>query len=191
MFCAQCGKPVADGARFCGHCGATVAAPATPPAEPAFTPPPPAAAAPSATFGNPGAGGTFGPTGTLPPPGATPGASAHGLVARVKGILLSPRTEWPVIAAEPRSARDIYLGYVAGEPWFEARLTGHVDFAAAGLTRRDEIWLYGEPPLHLRLDPGLDAQATVTAVLANSLARVRAAPPGWLTIADLPPARPA
>jgi hypothetical protein len=113
MFCAQCGKPVADGARFCGHCGATVAAPATPPAEPAFTPPPPAAAAPSATFGNPGAGGTFGPTGTLPPPGATPGASAHGLVARVKGILLSPRTEWPVIAAEPRSARDIYLGYVA------------------------------------------------------------------------------
>src|SRR5207237_6012225 len=30
-----------------------------------------------------------------------------------KRILVSPGTEWPVIAAEPRTARDIYLGYVA------------------------------------------------------------------------------
>jgi 4-hydroxy-tetrahydrodipicolinate reductase len=97
----------------------------------------------------------------------------------------------PVAAGESAGFVQRYLGYVGGEPWFEARLTGHVDFAAAGLTRRDEIWLHGEPPLHLLLDPGLDAQATVTAVLANSLARVCAAPPGWLTIADLPPARPA
>ena len=97
----------------------------------------------------------------------------------------------PVAAGQSAGFVQRYLGYVEGEPWFEARLTGHVDFAAAGLTRRDEIWLHGEPPLHLLLDPGLDAQATVTAVIANSLARVRAAPPGWLTIADLPPARPA
>jgi len=109
MFCAQCGKPVADGARFCGHCGATIAPPATPPAEPAYTPPPPAPATPSATFGSAAAGGTFDSPGAMPPPGT----AAHGLIARVKGILLSPRTEWPVIAAEPRSARDIYLGYVA------------------------------------------------------------------------------
>ena len=97
----------------------------------------------------------------------------------------------PVAAGQSAGFVQRYLGYVEGEPWFEARLTGHVDFAAAGLTRRDEIWLHGEPPLHLLLDPGLDAQATVTAVIANSLARVCAAPPGWLTIADLPPARPA
>jgi hypothetical protein len=112
MFCAQCGKPVADGARFCGHCGATIAPPATPPAEPAYTPPPsaaPSVAAPSGTFGSATAGGTFDSPGAMPPPGT----AAHGLIARVKGILLSPRTEWPVIAAEPRSARDIYLGYVA------------------------------------------------------------------------------
>lgn len=108
MFCAQCGKPVADGARFCGHCGATVAPPATPPAEPAFTPPPPPPAAPAATFGSGAAGGTF-----VSPDTPPSGASAHGLIARVKAILLSPRTEWPVIAAESRSARDIYLGYVA------------------------------------------------------------------------------
>jgi hypothetical protein len=36
-----------------------------------------------------------------------------GLVERVKRILLTPRAEWPVIAAEPKTARDVYLGYVA------------------------------------------------------------------------------
>jgi len=39
-------------------------------------------------------------------------AMAHGIFARVKGILLSPSTEWPLIAAEPKTASDIYLGYV-------------------------------------------------------------------------------
>jgi 4-hydroxy-tetrahydrodipicolinate reductase len=96
----------------------------------------------------------------------------------------------PVAAGQSAGFVQRYVGYVDGAPWFEARLTGHVDFAAAGLTQRDEIWLHGQPPLHQLLDPGLDAQATVTAVIANSLARLRAAPPGWLTVADLPPARP-
>ncbi|MGH8798963.1 MAG: Yip1 family protein, partial [Casimicrobiaceae bacterium] len=41
------------------------------------------------------------------------GAAAQGLVARVKGILLSPSTEWPIIAAEPSSAGAIYGRYVA------------------------------------------------------------------------------
>jgi hypothetical protein len=36
-----------------------------------------------------------------------------GLLARVKAILLSPSTEWPVIAVEASSARAIYGGYVA------------------------------------------------------------------------------
>ncbi len=59
-------------------------------------------------------------------PAAAPGASsagvapsfdvnavAHGLIARAKGILLSPSTEWPLIASEASSARAIYLYYVA------------------------------------------------------------------------------
>jgi hypothetical protein len=105
MFCPQCGKPLADGARFCGNCGATVSAPSAPPPPP---PPAPAAAASTPPPVTPriDAG---------PPPGAVPpgGVEIQGLIQRVKNILLSPRTEWPVIAAEPRTARDIYLGYVA------------------------------------------------------------------------------
>jgi hypothetical protein len=37
----------------------------------------------------------------------------NALVARVKAILLTPNTEWPVIANEATAARDIYVGYVA------------------------------------------------------------------------------
>src|ERR1700686_3221320 len=39
-------------------------------------------------------------------------AMAHGLLARIKGILLSPSTEWPLIAAEPTTAGSIYMSYV-------------------------------------------------------------------------------
>ncbi|MEP6941456.1 MAG: Yip1 family protein [Betaproteobacteria bacterium] len=38
---------------------------------------------------------------------------ARGIIARVKNIILSPSTEWPVIAAEPSSTSAIYLRYVA------------------------------------------------------------------------------
>jgi len=35
------------------------------------------------------------------------------LVDRVKNILLTPKTEWPVIAAETTSTADLLKGYVA------------------------------------------------------------------------------
>lgn len=108
MFCPQCGKPLAEGARFCGNCGAAVAT-ATSPPQPA-----PAPAAPPAAAAEPPRADA--PRAEPPPsPGAVPPAGdvVHGLVERVKAILVSPRTEWPVIAAEPRAARDIYVGYVA------------------------------------------------------------------------------
>ncbi len=33
------------------------------------------------------------------------------IIARVKGILLSPKTEWPVIAAEQTDIKQLFLGY--------------------------------------------------------------------------------
>ncbi|MEP7180821.1 MAG: YIP1 family protein [Betaproteobacteria bacterium] len=104
MFCSQCGKSIVDGARFCNHCGAVVAAaPSKPEAEPAA----PAASAPAPAA----AGVASQPAGSEAP--AFDADAVRGIVARVKAILLSPSTEWPVIAAEPSSARAIYLGYVA------------------------------------------------------------------------------
>jgi hypothetical protein len=101
MFCPQCGKPVLDGAKFCNYCGASLAA--APAAEPA----PVAAtyASGSSTTRGPGA---FGTSGSSPASGST-----GGPVSRIRNILLSPKTEWPVIAAEPSSPSSLYLGYVA------------------------------------------------------------------------------
>jgi 4-hydroxy-tetrahydrodipicolinate reductase len=83
-----------------------------------------------------------------------------------------------------------YTAVVDGAPWFEALFVGHVDLAAIGASARDEIRIEAAAPVHLVLDPGLASQAGSAAVVANSLRRVAAAPPGWLTVADLPPAVP-
>jgi hypothetical protein len=113
MFCPQCGKPVLGGARFCSHCGAGISAVVAAAGPEPGTPSP----APAAPRPEPLSGGS-------PASGAAPGANhgsdvpptadtASGLIARVKNILISPSTEWPVVAAERSAVSDIYLGYVA------------------------------------------------------------------------------
>ena len=53
-------------------------------------------------------------TARAPRPGDRAALGALGrLAARVKGILLAPRGEWPVVAAEDTPAGRIYSGYVA------------------------------------------------------------------------------
>ncbi len=101
MFCSQCGQQLRDGARFCGNCGTP--APAAGPEPSVFPPrpetaPQPPSAVPSAL-----------PPGAVPPAGFNVGR----FVERVKAILLTPKTEWPVIAAEAAAPSSIYLGYVA------------------------------------------------------------------------------
>ena len=98
MKCAKCGNTLDDGALFCSQCGAVVGASYAPPPEqagfpaPAPSPPPPA---------------------TLPDPDFPRfTVQVARLPARVKAILLSPRTEWPVIAGEATTPRAIYTGYV-------------------------------------------------------------------------------
>jgi len=92
MNCPKCGTTIADGATFCGNCGANLAA----------------------DTGSIGAAGSA--AGSPPPsPAAEPMSSAamSRLVDRVKAILLTPMTEWPVIEREATTAADIYKGYVA------------------------------------------------------------------------------
>jgi hypothetical protein len=42
----------------------------------------------------------------------TPGQGSRDIVSRVKGILMTPKTEWPIIAAETTTLADIYKSYV-------------------------------------------------------------------------------
>jgi hypothetical protein len=128
------------------------------------------------------------------------------LVARAVGLTVDriDREIVPTIAQDDHVAahltvsrgqtagfRQHYVAIVGGRPWFEARFTGHVAPAAAGLSTRDAIHVDAEPPVDLELPGGLGAQSGSAAVLANSVSRVAAAPPGWVTVAQLPPAVPA
>jgi uncharacterized membrane protein len=40
------------------------------------------------------------------------GAAAPGLIDRIKNIVLTPKTEWPMIASEPTTIPQLYKGYV-------------------------------------------------------------------------------
>jgi hypothetical protein len=126
---------------------------------------------------------------------------AHAVGRRIESI---ERRIEPLFADRPASAdhlevpaghtagvRQHYVATVDGEEWFVATLVGHIDPRGAGLALRDTIEITGSVRIALTLDPGLDPQTTSASVLVNSLERLVGAPPGWLTVADLPPARPA
>ena len=81
-----------------------------------------------------------------------------------------------------------YRGVVDGETWFEAHLIGHLDPPSIGEPLRDLIKIHGAAELSLDLVPGLNAQSTVSAVLVNSIDRIRRAEPGWRLVTELPPA---
>ncbi|HET7260375.1 MAG TPA: YIP1 family protein [Casimicrobiaceae bacterium] len=92
MFCSKCGQTLADDAKTCLSCGAPVSG-----------------------ASSSGSGSSQGASGTSQGPGAMPPGSEliARLYPRVKAILTTPKTEWPVIADEGATSADIYLRYVA------------------------------------------------------------------------------
>jgi 4-hydroxy-tetrahydrodipicolinate reductase len=128
------------------------------------------------------------------------------IVGRARGIAV-PSIEpslAAVVTSEPltlRDGREIAAGRTAGvdqtyratrdgRTWYEARFRGHVDPASVGWALADVITLTrdGEVVQELTARPCFPAQSGSQHVLANSIDRVLAARPGWLNVADLPPA---
>ena len=63
--------------------------------------------------------------------------------------------------------------------------------SSIGEEPRDSITVIGPyGGVDLAVKPGINPQIGSSSVLANSIRRVVAAPPGWLTVAELPPATP-
>lgn len=101
MNCSNCGQLVATGVRFCGGCGQALSG--TPPSSN------------RQIYGSAQTVAAIAGAGTAPPPGAgIAGAPSfmQGLLARIRGILLSPKQEWPVIAEEPTPAMTVFQQYV-------------------------------------------------------------------------------
>jgi hypothetical protein len=125
------------------------------------------------------------------------------IVARTLGRTLEriDREIEPLIAEHALTSRELevapgsvggftqrYRGIVGGGTWFEAHLVGHLDPPSIGEPLRDLIRIHGAAELSLDLRPGLNAQSTVSAVLVNSIDRIRRAEPGWRLVTELPPA---
>jgi Yip1 domain len=98
MNCPKCSSPIAENSRFCGTCGTAADSGAIPIQRMSAPPPMTATIAAAATAGGP----QF----------AAPPSPAEGIFERIKNILLTPKTEWPVIAAESTSPGQISIGYV-------------------------------------------------------------------------------
>jgi hypothetical protein len=96
MNCPKCNSPVPANSRFCGGCGQQIEAAASPCV--AQTPAPGFLGYASASAASAAASDSR--------------ASTSGLLSRVRNIVLSPKTEWPVIAQEPTTAPQLYVGYV-------------------------------------------------------------------------------
>lgn len=107
MNCPKCSKPVPANARFCGGCGqqmeAAPSAAAPPPAAPSLVP---SHAAPTASAAAGAASAAASKA------WAAAAASAPGLLSRIKNIVLTPKTEWPVIAPEPTPIAQLFVAYV-------------------------------------------------------------------------------
>jgi 4-hydroxy-tetrahydrodipicolinate reductase len=109
----------------------------------------------------------------------------------------------PVFAQEDLSTRSLvvraghtagfrqrYVAISGGKPWFEALFVGHVAPRTIDAEPRDSITVNARPPVRISVVPGFDPQSGSSAVVANSIQRVVAARPGWLTVGELPPATP-
>ncbi|MEP7060800.1 MAG: Yip1 family protein [Betaproteobacteria bacterium] len=71
-------------------------------------PPPPTRAGPATSSFGASASGAAVSAGA-----ALSNVDAAGIIARVKNILLAPRTEWPVISVEAKTSAEVWMGYVA------------------------------------------------------------------------------
>jgi 2,4-diaminopentanoate dehydrogenase len=100
---------------------------------------------------------------------------------------------FPIEPGQSAGVDQTYTSYVDGRPWFTAHFYGHVDLPSLGLERTDDIHLSlgGERFQSIHVRPGFGAQVGSQNMTANSIDRIVAARPGWVTIAELPPAFPA
>ncbi len=107
----------------------------------------------------------------------------------VEPAVAERRIETAHFVVEPGQAAGIRnLGY--GRSRGETRVELELEMYVGAPDPRDEIFLEGDPPLHLKIEGGTPGDAATAAILVNSLPQVAAAPPGLKTVLDLPPPRP-
>jgi 2,4-diaminopentanoate dehydrogenase len=125
--------------------------------------------------------------------GAKLGVKIDRIEKTITSILAQMDTDcaaFPITRGQSGGFEQNYMAFVGESVWFTCKFTGHVMLDEIGLAPRDELWIDGDPPVHLAITPGLNPQRSTPALIANSLQPLVRARAGWLTVADLPPAIP-
>ncbi len=124
------------------------------------------------------------------------GVDIERIEKRLRPVITNETIEIPdrfvVAVGESAGVDQTYTAFVAGRPWFVANFLGHVALRDAGYEPSDDIDLtQGRRPFQsIKLRPGTDAQVGSSNMVANSVERVLAARPGWVTVAEMQPAYP-
>jgi 2,4-diaminopentanoate dehydrogenase C-terminal domain len=97
-----------------------------------------------------------------------------------------------VAAGESAGVDQTYTAYVASQKWYTCRWFGHVALASTSRGSADVIALLqdGVEIQRTEIRPAIGAQVGSQNMVANSVARIVKAPSGWITVADMEPARP-
>ncbi|MEO7422206.1 MAG: hypothetical protein ABIU87_07415 [Ornithinibacter sp.] len=127
-------------------------------------------------------------------------AVANALGRSATHDLLTTETIEPLLAttATPSAFGSVEPGQVAGIDQvavvtFEGveRVRLRLSMAVGIGPSRDDVWLTGDPDLHLCVPRGLHGDCATAAVLVNTIGSIRDAEPGLRVMAELRPPRPA
>lgn len=101
-------------------------------------------------------------------------------------VLARERVTTAYLTVEPGQVAGVHqvgIGYVGGR----AAITLELQMYVGALDERDEVWIEGQPPLHVRCEGGFPGDITTAAILVNAAWRLPDLPPGLCTMKDLPP----
>ncbi|HXU31657.1 MAG TPA: dihydrodipicolinate reductase [Thermoanaerobaculia bacterium] len=126
-------------------------------------------------------------------------AESIGMLASAFGWNLDSVTDeiWPKIAEEPVASPDLSVkaGDCSGVVQLGLGKEGEVvrirlEFEAylGASESYDEIEIVGSPALKSRVEGGIPGDLATASIVVNAIPRVLAAPPGLITMRDLPPA---
>ena len=126
-------------------------------------------------------------------------AESIGMLADAMGWPLDEVSDEiePVVADEPvaSDAVRVAAGQVAGVRQVgrgsqNGRLRVRLEFVARIGAREsfDEVRVEGDPSIHSRIEGGIPGDVATASMVVNAIPRIIAAPPGLLTMKDLPPA---
>lgn len=114
------------------------------------------------------------------------GLEIEGLTEAIEPVISQTDVVTPHVKVSPGQVAGIHhtaMATIAGRGMIHLDLRMYV-----GATDPcDEIIIEGDPPIRNRVIGGIAGDAATVAMLVNSAPRVVAAPPGLLTVAELPP----